>query len=195
MVDAALASTAAPTFFPPVEIRDSRGFVYQCVDGGMHENNPVFSALAFTIRNYRTEFKSNLDLSSVKMLSLGTGRKNNITSFDVFRRSGFCGLIRPIIEISMDGTSEAADRNIALILGEENENYLRIQIELDEQDSKMDDPAIVDKLHGKANHFCSKDFGFKKFLQDLSCRQLLTQEERGGVDSITKSAKDVLNLL
>lgn len=193
MVDVALASTAAPTFFPPVEIRDSEGVVYQCADGGMHENNPVFSALAFTIENYRKEFGNELDLNSVRILSVGTGRKNRIASFDGFNRSGLCGLVRPIIEISMDGTSEAAHRNIALILGK-NENYVRIQVNLDSQDSKMDDPKVVDHLHSVANQLCASHTDLQRFLSYLSRGQLLLDEDRTDINqsNILQFAQNVL---
>ncbi|WP_175956091.1 patatin-like phospholipase family protein [Burkholderia sp. BCC0405] len=63
-VDAALATSAAPTYFPPYEIAGLGYFA----DGGVFANNPSISAIAEALASGRT---SNLD--DARLLSLGTG--------------------------------------------------------------------------------------------------------------------------
>ncbi|MFZ9036103.1 MAG: patatin-like phospholipase family protein, partial [Francisellaceae bacterium] len=61
VVDIADASTAAPTYFPPVKIGDS-----WMIDGGIAANNPDMCALSYAL-------KLGFSLEKIKMLSLGTG--------------------------------------------------------------------------------------------------------------------------
>jgi predicted acylesterase/phospholipase RssA len=64
LVDAALATSAAPTYFPPHEIP---GFGY-FGDGGVFANNPTVVAVAEALANGLAS-----DLGSLRVLSLGTG--------------------------------------------------------------------------------------------------------------------------
>lgn len=63
MVDAALASAAAPTYFPPYEI-SKLGFF---ADGGLFANDPAMCALADIVT------QKVAPLSEVSLLSIGTG--------------------------------------------------------------------------------------------------------------------------
>ncbi len=62
MADAALATSAAPTYFPPYEIN---GFGY-FADGGLFANNPTMAALAELLQ-------AGVPLSQISVISLGTG--------------------------------------------------------------------------------------------------------------------------
>ncbi|CAG8446649.1 24071_t:CDS:1 [Dentiscutata erythropus] len=62
LVDALMATTAAPTFFPPHKINNKGVFL----DGGIHLNNPAFEAYSEAI-NYKVDNKK------ISVLSLGTG--------------------------------------------------------------------------------------------------------------------------
>ena len=84
MVDAALASSAAPTYFPAVTVNDSK-YTYNCVDGGLFDNCSSFAALRFAIQNYEDKFcKKNIENEKVEevsrfddftIMSIGTGAK------------------------------------------------------------------------------------------------------------------------
>ena len=65
MVDAALATSAAPTYFPPHQISDELGYF---VDGGLFANNPAMTAVSEVIGGGLVD-----GLSDVRVLSLGTG--------------------------------------------------------------------------------------------------------------------------
>ncbi|MGU7774987.1 patatin-like phospholipase family protein [Burkholderia sp. MR1-5-21] len=62
--DAALATSAAPTYFPPYEIAGLGYFA----DGGVFANNPSVSAIAEALASRRAG-----NLGDVRLLSLGTG--------------------------------------------------------------------------------------------------------------------------
>ncbi|CAG8698185.1 3504_t:CDS:1, partial [Cetraspora pellucida] len=62
LVDALMATTAAPTFFPPHTINNKGIFL----DGGIHLNNPASEA-------YSEAIKYKVDEKKISVLSLGTG--------------------------------------------------------------------------------------------------------------------------
>ncbi|MEB2607699.1 patatin-like phospholipase family protein [Burkholderia cenocepacia] len=64
LFDAALATSAAPTYFPPYEIAGLGYFA----DGGVFANNPSVSAIAEALASRRAG-----SLDDVRLLSLGTG--------------------------------------------------------------------------------------------------------------------------
>ncbi|WP_272690027.1 patatin-like phospholipase family protein [Providencia sp. PROV152] len=68
MIDAALATAAAPTYFPPYRI-DENNLGY-CVDGGVFANNPTTIAISEIISQQLVS-----SLSELCVLSIGTGYK------------------------------------------------------------------------------------------------------------------------
>lgn len=64
LVDGALATSAAPSYFPPYEVNGLGYFA----DGGVFANNPSVAAIAEALASGRA---GNLD--NVRLLSLGTG--------------------------------------------------------------------------------------------------------------------------
>lgn len=81
MADAARATSAAPTFFPPLEIvwnGASRSFV----DGGVWANNPAMVAISESLR---MTAQRSLTATSVILVSLGTGQPPPKPQFDPHR--------------------------------------------------------------------------------------------------------------
>ena len=78
MADAARATSAAPTFFPPLDLKWG-GRACRFVDGGVWANNPSAVALAESLR--MTEERS-LTGTSVLLVSLGTGQPPPTPQFD-----------------------------------------------------------------------------------------------------------------
>lgn len=66
MVDAALATSAAPTYFPPHGIAEAASYF---ADGGLFANNPVMSAVSEAIHGGHINA-----FEDVRVLSLGTGQ-------------------------------------------------------------------------------------------------------------------------
>jgi len=66
MVDAALATSAAPTYFPPHEKSEYLGYF---ADGGLFANNPALTAVGEALGGGFVD-----TLSNIRVLSLGTGK-------------------------------------------------------------------------------------------------------------------------
>lgn len=64
LCDAALATSAAPTYFPPYQISGLGYFV----DGGLFANNPSVTAIAETLSSRKIQ-----SLDDMRLLSIGTG--------------------------------------------------------------------------------------------------------------------------
>lgn len=94
LVDVAMATSAAPTFFDPWEL-DGREYI----DGGVGANNPALLAAAWMSRHYGRAVK-------MKLLSIGTG-----TSVDPINSKGWgkFGWAPKIASVLMDGNADATE--------------------------------------------------------------------------------------
>lgn len=153
---AALATSAAPTYFDPyssVPYLDSKGdevpFEYK-VDGGVWANNPSLIALIEAQKAFKKE------LSEISLLSIGTGKSVFI---EKKRKKGF-GLFywaltmnKRIIELFMQGQSQQVENVISLLKNgidkEEPDNfdYLRLNVTFEEEFKSIEmDETDVSKL-------------------------------------------------
>ena len=119
MVDAALATAAAPTYFPSHGIGDSA-----LVDGGVFASNPTVAAVAEALKRTEDE-PANLRPQDLLVVSLGTGVHETGFGQREVRRWGKIGWIRPrgeepaLIAAILDGQSDAADHWAHMILNHE----------------------------------------------------------------------------
>lgn len=150
MVDAALASSAAPTFFPPYkfEIPQENGVHYRCIDGGVYDNNPVLAALRFSVEIYRHTDHEEADIRHFKLVSIGTGATPTVTNFGGLIKAGKLGWASTVIQTGMDGTSATSHQSMESIFGrrKDGKHYYRFQPILPEQYSAMDNPKVVEYL-------------------------------------------------
>jgi predicted acylesterase/phospholipase RssA len=99
MVDAALATSAAPTYFPPHRLKiDAPKRDYSLVDGGVFANNPAGLARSFLRRP-----TDDGDL----IVSLGTGSMVRRYPYDEIRDWGAIQWASPTLKIMFDGQTEA----------------------------------------------------------------------------------------
>lgn len=74
VVDVLMATTAAPSYFPHAVIRDGSAYV----DGGLWANNPSMAAVAEALKIREAANRDGLDfpieLESISLLSVGTGK-------------------------------------------------------------------------------------------------------------------------
>jgi hypothetical protein len=125
VVDAALRTSAAPTYFPSYQ-----GFI----DGGVVVNNPAMCAVANAI-------KGGVRLEDIRLLSVGTGFNPHVVRGD--RHDwGRSQWICHIIQLMMDGMPGVADYQCQHLLGE---SYARLDVLL-EQVIELDDVARVKTL-------------------------------------------------
>lgn len=99
--DIALASSSAPTYFPPAKIHSSLGTYLACIDGGVWANNPLIPAIQHARRLWPND--------SHHYVVIESGRDDPRVTFDKARGWGLIGWSTQIIRVLMDGAADAAD--------------------------------------------------------------------------------------
>src|SRR3989344_6625860 len=172
-VDAALCSSAAPTYFPSVSIEDGRNGTYPCVDGGVFDNSACLAALKLGLLHSASLMSpaSTRHLDNFVLLSIGTGEENIDSRYKKLKHSGKLRWASDAIKISMEGTSKAAHENLQDIYeasGVRDERYFRIQTILTPKESQMDNTkeSITEALVNKARNDVSDDSKpFRRFVR------------------------------
>ena len=146
--DVALATSAAPTYFPPAHIYSLNGQSYTLVDGGMFANNPALCAYAearkidFSKVLNNPEKRNKPTAKDMIIVSLGTGSVKKKYSYKHFKHAGELKWIKPVIDILMSGNSETVSYQLTqmyLTLSDEYQrNYYRLEPGLKEACSEID---------------------------------------------------------
>jgi uncharacterized protein len=121
MVDAAHASSAAPTYFEPVRVG-----ARTLIDGGVFATNPAM--LAYAQAGGEVEV----------LASLGTGEHTRPLHFDEVKDWGQINWARPILDVVFDGSADAVDAQLSGLL---DGRYIRLQTRLDEASDDLDDAS------------------------------------------------------
>jgi patatin-like phospholipase/acyl hydrolase len=123
--DAAHATSAAPSYFEPVQLDG-----FSLIDGGVFAANPAMCALAEVLRAREPH--------DVLMLSVGTGQQTRPLPWKKVRDWGALEWARPIIDILLDGQSDTVDFQSREVL---EDRYWRIQTELRQASDDLDDAS------------------------------------------------------
>lgn len=164
MVEAGMATSAAPTYFEPVAIatdNKSNG-LYSLVDGGVFANNPTSLAIMEAIiASKKAARKLNqpdkkLALDDILVVSIGTGSLTREYEFDQMTRWGQAQWIQPILNIVLDGQSEAVGSQLDQLLPDADNDpkqYYRFQPRLTKGNDDIDDPSPenIQQLEERAN--------------------------------------------
>lgn len=122
--EVARATSAAPTYFPPAQIRNrhmqGQQDVYSLVDGGVFANNPAMCAYAEVRRRFPD--------ADVCIVAIGTGRKDQPIPYSEASGWGIAGWAQPVISVMFDGVSDSVDYQLAELLP--RGNFSRFQIDL-----------------------------------------------------------------
>jgi patatin-like phospholipase/acyl hydrolase len=121
MVQAAHASSAAPTYFEPVRLDGAT-----LVDGGVFAINPALCAYA--------DVHGALDV----LVALGTGHHTRRYPYEEVRGWGQLEWARPLIDVVFDGGQDAVDFQLEALL---EDRYVRLQTRLDEASDDLDDAS------------------------------------------------------
>ena len=121
MVDAAHASSAAPSYFEPVPVGAAT-----LVDGGVFATNPSVCAYA--------EVDGELEL----LVSLGTGEHTRRLPYEEVRGWGKLEWAQPILDVVFDGSADAVDLQLSRLL---DDRYVRLQTRLVEASDDLDDAS------------------------------------------------------
>jgi patatin-like phospholipase/acyl hydrolase len=126
MVDAAHATSAAPTYFEPVRVGERT-----LVDGGVCAVNPAMTAYAEVAGE-----------TLAVLASLGTGEHTRPLPYKEVKGWGKLSWAQPIIDVVFDGSADTVDDQLGRLAGE---RYVRLQTRLDEASDDLDD-ASADNL-------------------------------------------------
>ncbi|MGE0159504.1 MAG: CBASS cGAMP-activated phospholipase [Gemmatimonadales bacterium] len=138
LADIARATSAAPTYFEPAQIRSRAGDdPVTLVDGGVFANNPAACALVESICTYEAK------LADITFLSLGTGELTRPILYEEAKGWGLAKWAQPILSVVFDGVSDTVDFQVQSLLGTatKKSRYLRIQAPLHEGNDDMDDAS------------------------------------------------------
>lgn len=106
LFEIAMATSAAPTYFPPY-----KGYI----DGGVVCNNPSLAAICFAL-------SKGYSLDEIYLLSLGTGDVKTFSSY-MDNNIGVIQWSNKLIKIMFDGLNDVVDTQCEELLGD---NYLRL---------------------------------------------------------------------
>lgn len=149
MLDVALATSAAPTYFEPHYIGGEHASEYRVlVDGGMVANNPALCAYIEAIESARREKGRPANYRpEVLLVSLGTGEQTRPLRFEEARDWGKGWWAKRVIDIVLDGASDTVDYQLDKILPADR--YFRFQVVLDSAKDDLDDATKENMLNLK----------------------------------------------
>jgi uncharacterized protein len=142
MREVARATSAAPTYFEPIQLEWGPHGGRAFIDGGVHSNNPAMCAYVEARKIYPEE-------SDFLVVSLGTGEPTREMPYEEVKGWGLALWAQPILNVVFDGVSDTVDYQLQELLStEEGEarHYYRFQTVLDMGKDDMDD-ASATNLH------------------------------------------------
>ena len=165
MMSVALATSAAPTYFPPAKLSNGQTRVF--IDGGVFANNPTMCAIS--------EVKKLYPLEALLVVSLGTGNADRPITFDNARDWGLAAWAEPLLDVLIDGVSDVVDVQSAMVVtaGDKPGHYYRFQTDLPRDIQEMDDvrPKTIELLGAWAERLIvSKSAALDEICAQLAAR-------------------------
>ncbi|MBU7585503.1 MAG: patatin-like phospholipase family protein [Nostoc sp. TH1S01] len=148
LLDAALATTATPTYFAPHRIVDphNSGIAYTLIDGGVFGNNPAHLAILEAQTNSKRKEKQVLNTEDILVVSLGTGSLTSAYPYKEVKNWGLLQWGRPLLNIVFDGGSEVVSGQLEQLFepsdGEAKSFYYRFQTLLDSELEEIDNTKL-----------------------------------------------------
>lgn len=167
LTDAALATSATPTYFAPHRIATSHntnGF-YTLVDGGLVANNPTNLAILEAQISSKQTTKKALNPEEILVVSLGTGSLISPYRYNEAKNWGLLQWTKPLLNIVLDGGSEVVagelERLFESISKDTTNYYYRLQTFLNNKVEEIDNTkpentrrlqAIAHRLIAEKSH-------------------------------------------
>ena len=126
------ATTAAPTYFPPVSLDD-----HCLIDGVVFAGNPALCAYAQARNMFPLE-------NEFLVVSLGTGVQEHDRLCSEIRNWGTAEWAGSIIGIMLNASSESVNYQMRTLVG--SKNYHRFQVKLESNAAAMDDTS-TENMH------------------------------------------------
>jgi patatin-like phospholipase/acyl hydrolase len=129
----ARATSAAPTYFPPLHLKDVKsGKDCALVDGGVFANNPGMAAWVDSHEGAAPGQK-------VFMLSLGTGSTDDPITYRTALGWGKIRCAQPILGVVLDGASDTVEHELSQLMTVTGNTYHRFQLDIPVANRRMDD--------------------------------------------------------
>lgn len=185
MWEAGMATSAAPTFFPPYELETAHTTDeghYALVDGGVFANNPASIAMMEAMISYKKKTDEELHRKDTLVVSLGTGSVTRRYKYIDAKNWGQIKWALPLLNVVLDGQSESVAYQLQQLMvtkgdKENNRNYYRFQLQLSSENGhdQMDNasPSNIDHLEERAEKLIQNS---KKDLNEL-CNLLKEETE------------------
>jgi len=139
MRDIARATSAAPTYFEPLQLEWGPHGQRAFIDGGIHSNNPAMCAYVEARKVYPEE-------NDFLVVSLGTGEPTRKMPYEEVKGWGLALWAQPILNVVFDGVSDTVDYQLLELLSTEEgdaRRYYRFQTVLDTGKDDLDDASAT----------------------------------------------------
>lgn len=138
VVDAVLASCAAPTYFPPVCTKKENQCVDCLIDGGVAANNPAMSALIEALKLPQAN-----TIQDTYLFSVGNVAKIKSYPCDEAKNWGIAEFAVPLFHIIMGTSEEIVDYQVRKLYESSNisSHYQRIEAVTEKEIPAMDDTS------------------------------------------------------
>jgi patatin-like phospholipase/acyl hydrolase len=164
----ARATSAAPTYFEPEELTETRPHG-GLIDGGVYANNPALCAYV--------EMKDlHPDHDDILVVSLGTGQHTRPIHYTDARNWGLALWAKPILNVVFDGVSDTVDHEMKILCRDSDDGdprYYRFQTELNVGSDDMDNATATNllALKQKAQEVIDlNDTALDKLCQELTMK-------------------------
>jgi uncharacterized protein len=164
----ARATSAAPTYFEPEELTETRPHG-GLIDGGVYANNPALCAYVETKDLHP-------DHDDILVVSLGTGQHTRPIHYADARNWGLAFWAKPILNVVFDGVSDTVDHEMKILCRDSDDGdprYYRLQTELNVGSDDMDNATATNllALKQKAQEVIDlNDTALDKLCQELTMK-------------------------
>jgi patatin-like phospholipase/acyl hydrolase len=146
MYNAAMATSAAPTFFKPYspEFISTAKQKYFFIDGGVIANNPTSIAIIEAMKSYEIKMHKPINLEDILVVSLGTGIATESFSKET-EKWGLIQWVKPLINIVFTGQSEIITYQMEHLLPEKH--YYRFQFNCEKSNRINSQNTLLEKCY------------------------------------------------
>ncbi len=148
LLDAALATSATPTYFAPHRIVNphNSGIAYTLIDGGVFANNPAHLAILEAQISSKQKAQKVLNTEDILVVSLGTGSLTSVYPYKEVKNWGLLQWGRPLLNIVFDGGSEVVAGELEQLFEPSDKEaksfYYRFQTLLDSELEEIDNTKL-----------------------------------------------------
>jgi patatin-like phospholipase/acyl hydrolase len=164
----AWATSAAPTYFEPEELTETRPHG-GLIDGGVYANNPALCGYVETKDLHP-------DHDDILVVSLGTGQHTRPIHYADAKGWGLALWAKPILNVVFDGVSDTVDHEMKILCRDSDDGdprYYRFQTELNVGSDDMDNATATNLLvlKQKAQEVIEEnDSALDKLCQELTTK-------------------------